>query len=297
VKSVLIWVLLLLASVIVEAELIAWCRPLQRWLIRRAAAPLPGQHRDRYTREWNAELENLPDGPVTRLSWALVSLVLRRASLARALGVPRTVVGLTGTLKRLSDIMMAACTLMIIAPLLLGIAACIKVVDGGPVIFRQRRIGLNGKPFTMLKFRTMVVDAELVPNLPVDSDLGEFLLDLHGPHVTRLGRLLRRYSLEELPEIFNILTGSMSVLGPRPRPKLEWELFEKEPVPVRPGLTGLWQLDGQPDEDQQRLDREYVKSWSIWLDIKILFKTVVAVLASPGPRACPRCRKKKLPLD
>jgi lipopolysaccharide/colanic/teichoic acid biosynthesis glycosyltransferase len=292
VKAFLLALLLALLGAVIEAELKAWSPQLGRWLIRRAAAPLPQPHHDRYLEEWSRELDEVPDGPLTRLCVAL-RLVLGRASLARELGVPQTVVGLTGTLKRLCDIVLAGCGLVIAVPLLVVIATCIKVVDGGPVIFRQRRIGLNGKPFAMLRFRTMVVDTEPSPSPLVDADLGEILVDLQGPHVTRLGRFLRRYSLDELPEIFNILTGSMSLVGPRPRRKMEWDILGWEPVPVRPGLTGLWQLEGQPDEDQQRLDREYVKRWSIWLDIKIVFKTFVAVLANSGPPQCPLRREKE----
>jgi lipopolysaccharide/colanic/teichoic acid biosynthesis glycosyltransferase len=276
--KVLVWVLLVLASVIIEAELIAWCRPLQRWLIRRAAAPLPRHHRDRYTREWCAELETIPDGPVTRLSWVL-SLVLRRASLARALGVSRSTVGFTGALKRLADIVLTSVALLIVSPLMLTIAALITLQDGGPVIFRQVRIGRDGKPFTMLKFRSMSFNEG-------NRSLFWFLWSDHDhPQITILGRFLRDFSLDELPQLFNVLAGSMSLVGPRPRLRNEAAHLPMEGVTVRPGLTGPWQTSGLSSldtDDATRLDREYVKHWSLWLDIKIVIKTFIAVLGEPA---------------
>jgi lipopolysaccharide/colanic/teichoic acid biosynthesis glycosyltransferase len=248
-------------------------------MIKRAASPLPQPYSDRYREEWLRELQELPDGPVTRLIWVL-PLVIRRASLARELGVSPAVVGLTGTLKRLTDIVVAACALVIIAPLLLVIGACIKLQDGGPVIVRQMRIGLNGKPFRMWKFRTTFVDAETDSLVWVRSCPISLRRSDSDPRLTPLGKFLRRYSLELLPQIINILSGSMSVVGPRPRNALQFYLV-MEAVPVRPGLTGLWQIEAKPDEDQRRLDREYVKHWSLWLDAKILFKTFVAVLGRP----------------
>jgi lipopolysaccharide/colanic/teichoic acid biosynthesis glycosyltransferase len=284
--KVLIWVLVILAGAVIEAELIAWCRPLQRALIRRVAAPLPRQYRDRYVEEWYRELEEIPNGPITRPIWIL-SLLHRRGSVARALGVHRTVVGFSGALKRLGDIVVASVGLLIIGPVMLYIAAVVKLQDGGPVIFRQTRIGRDGKPFAVLKFRSMVVDAEMRKAVQVaytawsegEEGVGSFSLRF-DPLVTRFGQFLRNFSLDKLPQLFNVLAGSMSLVGPRPR-ELAPDATEK--VPVKPGLTGLWQTSGRSNgEDASQLDSEYAKRWSLWLDFKILWRTVKAVLGRRG---------------
>jgi lipopolysaccharide/colanic/teichoic acid biosynthesis glycosyltransferase len=277
--NVLVWVLVVLASVIIEAELIAWCRPLQRALIKRAAAPLPRQHRERYIEEWYRELDEIPDGPVTRLCWVLL-LLLRRGSLARALGASRSVVGFTGALKRLGDIVLAAVGLLILFPLMLGLAMLVKLEDGGPPIFRQTRIGLDGKPFTMLKFRTTVKNAEAIRTEVRElSESHGVLLEVPEHYlISSSGKLLRDFSLDELPNLFNVLRGSMSLVGPRPHLMNESAPDANEKVSVKPGLTGAWQISGRSNEDARRLDLEYAKRWSLWLDIKIMAKTLIAVL-------------------
>jgi lipopolysaccharide/colanic/teichoic acid biosynthesis glycosyltransferase len=275
--KVFVWVGLVLLGVIIEAELIAWCRPLQRWLIRRVAAPLPEPDRDRCTEEWYRELEELPDAPITRLVWIL-PLLFRRASIARAHGVPRAVVGFSGALKRLIDVVCSVVALAIIAPVLIAIGVAIKLEDGGPPLLRQTRIGLNSKPFTIFKFRTITDRTFIVADGETDV-----VYELKVRHqLTRLGRFLRASSLQELPMLFNVLTGSMSLVGPRPVFRGEARHLPTDRVIVRPGLTGLWQMEGQPGEDHRRLDREYLKRWSLWLDIKILIKTVMAVLRRRG---------------
>jgi lipopolysaccharide/colanic/teichoic acid biosynthesis glycosyltransferase len=282
----LVWVLVLLLGIVVEAELIAWCHPLQKWLIRRVAAPLPRQHRDRYIEEWYRELEEIPDGPVTRVLWIL-SLLLRRGSVARALGVPRTVVGFTGVLKRLIDIVVAAVGLVTVFPLMLCIAAVIKLQDGGPVIIRQSRLGLDGKPFVMVRFRSMIVDAEAREVVLIEPK--EYLALRrwlgYDPRITRFGKFLRNFALDELPNLINVVTGSMSLVGPRPRLVSESVDDAIGRASVKPGLTGLWQTSPLSDldtEDATRRDREYAKHWSPWLDIKIVIKTLIAVLCERG---------------
>jgi lipopolysaccharide/colanic/teichoic acid biosynthesis glycosyltransferase len=285
---VIVWVALTLLAVLIEAELIAWCRPLQLALIRRAAAPLPKPYSDRYREEWYREFEELPDGPLTRLCWVL-HLVLRRGSVARALGASRAVVGFTGTLKRLGDIVLVASGLLIISPLMLAIAAVIKLQDGGPVIFRQVRIGRDGQPFPMLKFRSMVLDSEARKLELFSSNDGKgplFKLS-HDPRITPIGRFLRAFSLDELPQLFNVLAGSMSLVGPRPHLAHEIAQMPSEASRrslVKPGLTGLWQVSGRSDlkdVDAIRLDLRYVDHWSLTLDLKIMWKTAFAVLAAP----------------
>jgi exopolysaccharide biosynthesis polyprenyl glycosylphosphotransferase len=192
--------------------------------------------------------------------------------------------------KRLSDIVLTLVGLLIISPLMLGIAAVIKLQDGGPVLFRQARIGRDGMPFTMLKFRSMVVDAEdrkieLMANNEGKGGLFKLSWD---PRVTRFGRVLRDFSLDELPQLFNVLTGSMSLVGPRPHLASELALMPSEASRrslVTPGLTGLWQVSGRSElegDEAIRLDLRYVENWSFTLDLLILWKTISAVISRRG---------------
>ncbi len=193
-------------------------------------------------------------------------------------------------MKRVSDIVMASVGLLIISPVMLAIAAGVKLQDGGPIIFRQARIGRQGKPFTMLKFRSMVVDAEARKLELMEHNEGKgglFKLS-RDPRVTRLGQFLRSFSLDELPQLFNVLGGSMSLVGPRPHLASELAQMPSEASRrslVTPGLTGLWQVSGRSDlegDDAVRLDLRYVENWSFTLDLQILWKTMSAVLAKRG---------------
>jgi exopolysaccharide biosynthesis polyprenyl glycosylphosphotransferase len=192
--------------------------------------------------------------------------------------------------KRVSDLVLTSIGLVIISPVMLIIAAVIKLQDGGPVLFRQARIGREGKPFTMLKFRSMVVDAEerkLELMLHNEGKGGLFKLS-RDPRVTRLGKFLRNFSLDELPQLFNVLAGSMSLVGPRPHLASELAQMPNEASRrslVTPGLTGLWQVSGRSGlegDDAIRLDLRYVENWSLSLDLQILWKTISAVLAKRG---------------
>jgi lipopolysaccharide/colanic/teichoic acid biosynthesis glycosyltransferase len=173
---------------------------------------------------------------------------------------------------------------------MLAITAGIKLQDGGPVVFRQARIGRGGEPFTMFKFRSMVVDAEERKlELMADNEGKGGLFKLsRDPRVTRLGQLLRAYSLDELPQLFNVLAGSMSLVGPRPHLASELALMPSEASRrslVTPGLTGLWQVSGRSDlegDEAIRLDLRYVENWSLTLDLGILWKTLSAVLTRRG---------------
>lgn len=178
-------------------------------------------------------------------------------------------------------------------PVLLAVAIAIKVDDPGPVLFKQRRVGATGKPFEMFKFRSMVADAE--------ARLGDAICEQGGhdgnavmfkqredPRITRVGKRLRRYSLDELPQLLNVVKGEMSLVGPRPPLMAEVEAYEPDAIRrlhVRPGMTGLWQVSGRSDlswEDTLRLDLRYVDNWSMTLDLQILWRTVRAVLAGSG---------------
>jgi exopolysaccharide biosynthesis polyprenyl glycosylphosphotransferase len=192
--------------------------------------------------------------------------------------------------KRISDLVLASVGLFMVSLLLLVIAAVVKLQDGGPVIFRQARIGRDGKPFTMLKFRTMVLDAEdrkLELMQHNEGKGGLFKLNA-DPRVTRFGRFLRSFSLDELPQLVNVLTGSMSLVGPRPHLASELAQMPSEASRrslVTPGMTGLWQVSGRSNlagDDAIRLDLRYVENWSLTLDLQILWKTISAVLAKHG---------------
>jgi lipopolysaccharide/colanic/teichoic acid biosynthesis glycosyltransferase len=173
-------------------------------------------------------------------------------------------------IKRLNDLVLTSVGLIIISPLMLGIAGVVKLQDGGSVIFRQRRVGCGGELFTMLKFRSMVPDAEArkVALLAYNEGNGGLFKMRDDPRITRFGRLLREFSLDELPQLFNVLAGSMSLVGPRPHLPSELAQMPSEASRrsvVTPGLTGIWQVSGRSDlegDDAIRLDLRYVENWS-----------------------------------
>jgi len=170
------------------------------------------------------------------------------------------------------------------------IALAIKLTDPGPVYFRQTRIGKNGQPFTVWKFRTMVVDAEArkAQLLAWNDGNGALFKMRRDPRVTRAGSWLRRGSLDELPQLFNVLFGNMSMVGPRPALAVEVAEYRdhmRRRLVVKPGITGLWQVSGRSDlswDEAERLDLRYVENWSLALDLQILWKTVSAVARGSG---------------
>jgi lipopolysaccharide/colanic/teichoic acid biosynthesis glycosyltransferase len=173
---------------------------------------------------------------------------------------------------------------------LLGVAMLVRVTSPGPALFLQTRIGRNGRAFRMVKFRSMVIDAEewldeLVAGNEQDGPLFKMRSD---PRVTRVGRVLRRFSIDELPQLFNVLAGSMSLVGPRPPLPSEVATYGDdvwERLRVKPGITGLWQVSGRSDlswEESVRLDLHYVNSWSLRLDLVVLCKTARAVVRAEG---------------
>ncbi len=194
--------------------------------------------------------------------------------------------------KRAFDIVASTLILVLASPLFLAIAITIRLSTPGPVLFRQERVGINGRPFQMLKFRTMVTDAEarLLELEKQSRDAGNSVLFKmkDDPRVTPIGRFLRRYSLDELMQLVNVLNGSMSLVGPRPPLAREVEAYETKVhrrFLVKPGITGLWQVSGRSNlswEDSVRLDLYYVENWSIVGDLVILWKTAKAVLAREG---------------
>lgn len=195
-------------------------------------------------------------------------------------------------LKRSLDIVLAAVGLIFVSPVLLVIATAIKLQDGGPIFFKQTRVGHAGQRFTMYKFRSMVVDAEARKEvlMAINEGKGGLFKLSSDPRITRLGQFLRDFSLDELPQLWNVLNGTMSLVGPRPHLSSELALMPPHAARrslVTPGLTGLWQISGRSDlegEDAVRLDLRYVENWSLTMDLMILWKTVFAVLAKRGAR-------------
>ena len=194
--------------------------------------------------------------------------------------------------KRLFDIAASALLLLLLAPVFAAVALSVRLTDGGAVIFRQQRVGRTGEPFEFLKFRSMVVDAEArraeLERLARDRGNDVLFKMSDDPRITRVGKVLRRYSLDELPQLWNVLRGDMSLVGPRPALPQEVSGYDgdaRRRLAVRPGITGLWQVSGRSDlswEDTVRLDLFYVDNWSFAQDLLILVRTARAVLASRG---------------
>jgi exopolysaccharide biosynthesis polyprenyl glycosylphosphotransferase len=200
-----------------------------------------------------------------------------------------TFTGVSWVAKHVVDRFGSALLLLLVAPLMLGLVIAIKL-DGGPVLFRQTRVGRHGREFSMLKFRSMVVDAEqrLAALHAENEGAGPLFKLKHDPRVTRVGVFLRRYSLDELPQLVNVLMGAMSLVGPRPPLPSEVATYGRDAqrkLLVKPGLTGLWQISGRSDlswEESVRLDLRYVENWNLALDALILWRTFGAVMTSRG---------------
>lgn len=203
---------------------------------------------------------------------------------------PPTWSGATRAGKRIFDVIGSGLGLLLISPLLLAIALRIKLHDRGPVFFRQTRVGRDGEEFGCLKFRTMVTDAEArlaALHEQMGFTGGLFKME-DDPRITRPGRWLRRFSLDELPQLFNVFGGSMSLVGPRPPLRSEVDAYDNDALRrlhIRPGMTGLWQVSGRSNltwEEAVRLDLFYIDNWSMVQDLTILMKTVGAVVARDG---------------
>ncbi len=196
--------------------------------------------------------------------------------------------------KQAIDVFGALTFLFVLSPFFLFFAICIKVSSPGPILFRQRRSGLNGRPFTMLKFRSMVTNAEQrKAELQALNEMdGPVFKVTNDPRVTPIGRILRRWSIDEWPQMINVLLGDMSLVGPRPLPVDEVLRFDdfadRRRLSVKPGLTCLWQVKGRNEvknfKDWVRLDLEYIDNWSLWLDVKILLQTIPVVFLGTGAK-------------
>lgn len=195
------------------------------------------------------------------------------------------------TMKRIIDLFVSASLLIVLSPLLAIIAIVIKLSDRGPIFFAQERIGFNKRPFKILKFRTMVVDAEAkMKELEhLNEAQGPVFKMRHDPRITKFGQFLRKTSLDELPQLINVIVGDISLVGPRPLPRRDFERFEaywfNRRFSVKPGITCIWQVSGRSNtsfEKWIRQDLEYIDGWSLLLDLKILLKTIPAVLRGTG---------------
>jgi exopolysaccharide biosynthesis polyprenyl glycosylphosphotransferase len=254
---------------------------------------------------------SLPGGnaQIRELSWSLenskVELILvsrlievagPRIHLRPVEGLPMVHVdlpqysGFNHSVKRAFDVYVSAAALILLSPFLGLVALAIKLDSRGPVFFRQERVGVQGARFTMLKFRSMVVDAEArLPQLESKSDGNGVLFKMKDdPRVTRVGRVIRRFSLDEFPQLWNVFEGTMSLVGPRPPLPREVELYERTATRrllIKPGVTGLWQVSGRSNlswEQSLRLDLYYVENWSITSDLLIILRTVKAMFRPDG---------------
>jgi exopolysaccharide biosynthesis polyprenyl glycosylphosphotransferase len=220
---------------------------------------------------WLAQIEHLGGFPI---------MALHRE--------PIPVLGLFA--KRLLDVFISAAGLLVLAPILAAIALAIKLDSPGPILYRSLRVGRKGRKFVCFKFRTMVANADKLKDAlrHLNERQGPFFKIANDPRVTRVGRLLRKYSLDELPQLWNVFSGEMSLVGPRPHPSDDYAGYSLEHLrrlDVTPGISGLWQVAARQDPSFQKnmlLDLEYIENWSLWFDVKILFMTLPAVLRGMG---------------
>lgn len=193
--------------------------------------------------------------------------------------------------KRILDIVVSAILLVFLAPILLLLGLLVKLTSPGPALYEWKVVGKNGHPFSSHKFRSMVVEADqLKASLLEKNEMSGPVFKLtHDPRITQLGAWMRRYSLDELPQLYSVLVGDMSLVGPRPPLQTEYKLFteyQKQKLAVTPGMTCLWQISGRNNirdfDEWVSLDLQYIQNWSFWLDLTILAKTAIAVLSGTG---------------
>jgi exopolysaccharide biosynthesis polyprenyl glycosylphosphotransferase len=200
--------------------------------------------------------------------------------------------GISLLVKSLSDRLFALVGIIALSPLMFFLSLLIKLASKGPILFKQERCGLNGKKFKMLKFNTMVENAEEMKRLLLEKNEmdGPVFKMTADPRLTKVGGLLRKFSLDELPQLFNVFKGEMSLVGPRPPlPKevAQYDHWQRRKLSMKPGLTCLWQIKGRNNinfEKWMRMDLQYIDNWSLWLDTKILFKTIPAVILGVGAK-------------
>ncbi|MDD5072662.1 MAG: sugar transferase [Candidatus Omnitrophica bacterium] len=205
--------------------------------------------------------------------------------------VPKDVWGMF--LKRLFDITASGASLLLLSPVFAAVAIAVKATSPGPVLFKQERVSVNGRKFKLLKFRTMAADAESkLEELRDKNEMtGPVFKIKNDPRITKIGKFLRKYSLDELPQFWNVLTGDMSIVGPRPplpSEVNEYDPWQRRRLSMRPGLTCIWQVSGRSRitdfNEWAKLDLEYIDNWSIWLDMAIFIKTIPVVLLAKGAK-------------
>jgi exopolysaccharide biosynthesis polyprenyl glycosylphosphotransferase len=235
-------------------------------------------------------------GVTVRIAPSTMEILVHRAEFVPGSSVPlfelRPPVfdGFDYILKRSFDFFGALALLVVLSPMLALIALAVRITSRGPVLYRSIRPGIGGEPFACLKFRTMRTDADALQTRleALNEASGPLFKIRRDPRTTRVGAVLRRYSLDELPQLLNVLRGEMSLVGPRPLPQRDFERLDewhKKRYLVLPGMTGLWQVSGRADldfDDLVRLDFLYLERWSIGLDLAILLKTIPAVLSGKG---------------
>jgi exopolysaccharide biosynthesis polyprenyl glycosylphosphotransferase len=235
-------------------------------------------------------------GVVVRIAPSTMEILVHRAEFVPGQSVPLFELkppvfeGFDYALKRSFDLAGAVVFVVLLSPFLLACALAIKLTSRGPVVYRSMRPGIGGAPFACFKFRTMYRDAHShQPALEELNEASGALFKIRDdPRVTPVGRLLRRFSIDELPQLLNVVRGDMSLVGPRPLPQRDYDRLEdwhKKRYLVMPGITGLWQVSGRSDldfDDLVRLDFLYLERWSVFLDLSILVKTVPAVLSRRG---------------
>ena len=227
--------------------------------------------------------------------WSQAGTPLGRARLrgraARKRWMWSVILGATRIFKRLLDIIVSFCALLALTPVFAATSLAIRIEGPGPLFFGQGRVGFRGRPFKMWKFRSMVPNADKLKDqlLGQNQMQGGVLFKMKDdPRITRVGKFIRKYSIDELPQFWNVFRGDMSLVGPRPPVPREVALYtpeDRQRLLAQPGLTCFWQVGGRSDIDfagQVRLDVAYIQSSSLWLDIKLLFKTVPAVLLGKG---------------
>jgi lipopolysaccharide/colanic/teichoic acid biosynthesis glycosyltransferase len=193
-------------------------------------------------------------------------------------------------IKRVTDVILSLLGLVVFSPLLIALAIAIKLDSPGPAFYKSLRVGKKGRPFPCFKFRTMVVNADdIKASLRSKNErVGPTFKISQDPRITRLGKFIRKYSLDELPQLWNVLRAEMTLVGPRPHPMDDYEQYTLDHLrrlEVKPGITGLWQTKARRDpsfETNMILDLEYIEHWSLWLDYKILLSTIPAVFRAEG---------------
>jgi exopolysaccharide biosynthesis polyprenyl glycosylphosphotransferase len=278
----------------VEGDLDSVLDVIQRTSADAVAVTSASETAAEYLRKLSWQLEG--SGIELLVSPGLIEIAGPRLHIRPFVGLPLLTIeepvfsGWKRVLKGALDRTGAALALVLVAPVLLALAVAVKLSGPGPVLYRQERVGAYGRHYTMLKFRSMVdgADGKLHEVLALNEHDGVLFKIRQDPRVTPVGRWLRRFSLDELPQLFNVLGGSMSLVGPRPPLPSEVERYDtsiRRRLLVKPGLTGLWQISGRSDlswEESVRLDLRYVENWSLALDLLILWKTASAVLARRG---------------